>query len=113
MRQAGVLAAAALYALDHHVERLAEDHENARLLAEGLCAARGIVCDATQVETNIVNFDVPGLDAERFAQAAARAGVLLNAIAASRLRAVTHLDVARTQVLGAVERLSRVAAELR
>jgi threonine aldolase len=112
MRQAGVLAAAAHYALDHHLPRLAEDHDNARLLAEGLSASRGIACDAARVETNIVNFDVPGKDAARFAREAAREGVRLNAIAPERLRAVTHLDVSRANVLTAVERLARVAATL-
>ena len=60
MRQAGIIAAACLYALDHHVERLAEDHANARRLAEGLAEIPGIELDPATVETNIVWFDVAG-----------------------------------------------------
>ena len=58
MRQAGIVAAAGLYALDHHVERLAEDHANARVLADGLAAIPGLRLDADRVETNIVIFEV-------------------------------------------------------
>src|ERR671934_2962934 len=54
MRQSGIIAAAGLYALDHHVERLAEDHENARVLAEGLAEIEGVTIDPERVETNIV-----------------------------------------------------------
>jgi threonine aldolase len=109
MRQAGILAAAGLYALDHHRERLAEDHANARLLADGLSRMHGIACNPEHVETNIVNFELPGADATRFAAAAAAAGVRVNAIAPHRLRAVTHLDAARADIVRAVERLERVA----
>jgi threonine aldolase len=112
MRQAGVLAAAALHALEHHRTRLAEDHDNALALAEGLNGLRNIACAPERVETNIVNFEVPGLDAARFAAEAARVGVRVNAIAQARLRAVTHLDVTRTDVLAAVEAFGRVAASL-
>src|SRR5436305_11424930 len=59
MRQAGIVAAGGLYALDHHVERLAEDHANARVLAEGLASVPGVAIDAARVETNIVIFAVP------------------------------------------------------
>jgi threonine aldolase len=91
MRQAGILAAAGLYALDHHVERLAADHENARLLAEGLAALDGVELDPAEVETNIVVFGVP--DAEAFCAALDRADVKMYAIGPQRVRAVTHLDV--------------------
>ena len=68
MRQAGIIAAAGIYALDHHVDRLAEDHERARALARGLAELPGIAVDADRVETNIVIFDVrgTGLTAEEF-----------------------------------------------
>jgi threonine aldolase len=91
MRQAGIIAAAGLYALDHHVDRLAEDHARARRLAEGLAALPGVHLDAGGVETNIVVFDVP--DAPAFSAALARRGVRVGAIGPRRLRAVTHLDV--------------------
>ena len=75
MRQAGIVAAAGLYALDHHVERLADDHANARRLAEGLVEA-GLPVDLEQVETNFVFLDVGalGLAARRRGRAAARGG---------------------------------------
>jgi threonine aldolase len=91
MRQAGVIAAAGLYALDHHVDRLAEDHANARRLAEGLAAIDGITIDPASVETNIVVFDVP--DAPAFCAALESQGVLMGPLGADRVRAVTHLDV--------------------
>jgi threonine aldolase len=106
MRQVGVLAAAALYALEHHRARIADDHAHARQLVQGLAALPGVVCDLAHVETNIVNFDLPGLDAARFASAAAAAGVRLNAIGPHRLRAVTHLDVSGQDIAVAITRLA-------
>ena len=91
MRQAGIVAAAGLYALEHHVERLAEDHARARRLAEGLAALPGVEIDAATVETNIVIFGVA--DAPAFADALDARGVRIGAIGPRRLRAVTHLDV--------------------
>src|SRR5919199_179999 len=91
MRQAGIVAAAGLYALDHHVARLADDHARARRLAEGLAALPGVELDAATVETNIVIFAVP--DAPAFCAALARADVMMLALDARRVRAVTHLDV--------------------
>src|SRR5207253_1095889 len=90
MRQAGVLAAAGLYALDHHLERLAEDHESARRLTAGLAETRGF--RPLPVETNIVlaDLDVPG-GAPAFVAAAREQGVLCNAMAPARIRLVTHL----------------------
>jgi threonine aldolase len=91
MRQAGIVAAAGLYALDHHVERLAGDHERARRLAEGLAAIGGVSIDPEAVETNIVIFAVP--DAAAFCAALEAQDVLMGALDARRVRAVTHLDV--------------------
>ena len=96
MRQAGVIAAAGLYALDHHVERLAEDHDNARVLAEGLVQIEGIAIDPATVETNIVIFEVP--DAAALCADLWQRGVQLGPIAPTRVRAVTHLDVDRDGV---------------
>jgi threonine aldolase len=112
MRQTGMLAAAALYALDHHRDRIADDHANARLLAEGLARLPGVACAAGQVETNIVNFELARHDAKRFSAEAARQGVRVNAIAAQQLRAVTHLDVSRDEITTALERLARVCDQL-
>lgn len=96
MRQAGIVAAAALYALDHHVERLAEDHENARVLGNGLAELPGVELDPAGVETNIVIFAVP--DPVGFIAAMHERGVELSAAAGGRVRAVTHLDVDRAGI---------------
>jgi threonine aldolase len=106
MRQAGVLAAAALHALDHHFARLADDHANARALAEGLARMPGLLCSPARVETNIVLCDLPERDAAAFQKAAAARGVLLNAIAAHRVRLVTHLGVDASEIAPALERLA-------
>ena len=98
MRQVGILAAAGLYALDHHVERLAEDHAHARLLAE----ACGV--DPASVDTNIVV--VPMADPARVVLAAREEGVLVSAVGATSLRMVTHLDVTRADVDRAAKVLS-------
>jgi threonine aldolase len=91
MRQAGIVAAAGLYALDHHVERLADDHVRARRLAEGLAELPRVAIDLASVETNIVIFDVP--DAEQFVRALAAEDVVMGALGPRLVRAVTHLDV--------------------
>jgi threonine aldolase len=105
MRQVGFFAAAADYALDHHVERLAEDHANARLLAERLAASRAIELDPAAVQTNIVVFRLADRapDAATVVAAAREAGVLIVAFSARTIRAVTHLDVTRDQVAEAAE----------
>lgn len=96
MRQAGIIAAGGIYALQHHVERLAEDHERARRLARGLAQLNGLTLDASQVESNIVIFEVqrPGLDAEVFAgRTLASHDVRFSVIGPTTVRAVTHLDL--------------------
>ena len=108
MRQSGVLAAACLYALDHHVARLHEDHENARALAEGLGDLDGVTIDLDAIETNIVFFEVP--DAPALTEALRRDGILVGAYGRHRIRAVTHLDVDRA---GIERALASVAAHLR
>ena len=91
MRQSGIVAAAGLYALDHHVDRLADDHARARRLAEGLAELPGVGLDPATVETNIVIFSVP--DAPAFCAALEREGVGMLPVGPDRVRAVTHLDV--------------------
>jgi threonine aldolase len=93
MRQVGILCAAALYALDNHRARLAEDHANARRLAAGIAGIAGVRVDAHRIETNIVIFEVAGVPAAEVARRTEASGVRLHAIAPTRLRAVTHLDV--------------------
>ncbi|MBM4268987.1 MAG: low-specificity L-threonine aldolase [Deltaproteobacteria bacterium] len=108
MRQAGILAAAGLHALEHHVERLGEDHENARRLAEALVQA-GFRLERPP-ETNIVFLDVP--DAAALVRAARQRGVLLGMAGPKRVRALTHLDVGSGDTLEAGQRLRDFAAEL-
>ncbi|MDD9932646.1 MAG: low-specificity L-threonine aldolase [Myxococcales bacterium] len=106
MRQAGVLAAAASYALEHHRVRLAEDHDNAKRLAAGVAELPGVRCEVAETETNIVNFDLD--DAGAFVKRAAARGVLVNATGPTRVRAVTHLDVSASDI----DRALAVLAEL-
>jgi threonine aldolase len=110
MRQSGVLAAAALYALDHNLTRLAEDHANARLLAERLAGLRGVELNLATVQSNIVIFrmDETAPDAETIVARAKEAGVLVSAFAARTIRAVTHLDVNRDQCRRAADLLAQV-----
>ncbi len=99
MRQAGVLAAAALHALDHHIDRLADDHAHAALLAEGLRQVDGVVVDGPH--TNMVFVDLPADRAKGAVEALAGRGVLVTGL--YRMRWVTHLDVARADVERAVD----------
>ena len=98
LRQGGICAAACLHALDHHVERLAEDHANAAALARALARIEGLTVEAP--ETNLVFFDTrgTGLRAAELAARLRQAGVLVSAMGEWRARACTHLDVDRTQI---------------
>src|SRR4051794_30653286 len=108
MRQAGIVAAGALYALDHHVDRLAEDHALARVLADGLAGLPGVTIDPDDVETNIVIFEHD--EPERLCAGLKERGVLMGAVGGRRVRAVTHLDVDADGVQTALEALERVCA---
>jgi len=104
MRQAGIIAAGGVFALRHHVKRLADDHGNARRLAEALAELPGVVLDPASVETNIVIFELRGaLDAAAAVAALLERGVRMGAMGPRTVRAVTHLDVSATQVERAVE----------
>lgn len=105
MRQAGILAAGALYALDHHRERIGEDHQAARAIAAEVAKVSGAM--VADVETNIINIDTPSTPAARVVEAARLRGVLVGASGPRRVRAVTHLDV-RPEV---VEDVARALAE--
>lgn len=112
MRQAGILAAAGLIALEESPERLPEDHRNARLLAEGLLRVPGIGLQLEKVQTNIVIFDVSGtgLTPGEISARLKRKGVLINGINATHMRAVTHCDVSRQDCEQAVESVSEVVS---
>ncbi len=111
MRQAGILAAAGSYALEHHVERLAEDHANARHLAAGLAACPGVSIDLESVHTNLVFFDVAGtgVEAGELCGRLAARGVHMGAFGRSTMRACTHLDVSAGDVERALAIFSEVA----
>jgi threonine aldolase len=104
MRQSGILAAAGVYALEHHIERLADDHANARLLAEGLSTVKGVRLDPGMPQTNIVFFDTSdaGVAPVDFVAKLLDRGVRMGHIN-RRVRAVTHLDVSRADVEHAIE----------
>ena len=115
MRQAGIIAAAGLYALDHHVERLAEDHENARIFATRIAEVPGIALEPGEIETNLVFFDVggTGLAAGRLAKSLMTRGIRIGVEGNSRMRAVTHLDVDRSGAEEAAEAVARAVADHR
>ena len=110
MRQAGIIAAAGLYALDHHVERLAEDHENARRFAQGIAAVPGIEVDPGRVETNIVLFRLSdsAASAAAFAARLEEAGLRIS-VPGEVLRAVTHLDISCEDIDAAIAILAQAA----
>ena len=118
MRQVGIFAAAALYALDHNYDRLAEDHENARRIAERVAASEHVVLDLDTVRTNILVFHLSeaGPDAPVVVEAAKQAGVRVYAFGPKTIRAVTHLDVTTAEcekageiLLQAIEQTARAA----
>ena len=113
MRQNGIFTGAALYALDHHLARLPEDHANARVFAERLAAGAPVQLDLATVQTNIVVFHLPdnlGLDAPTLSARARDRGVLVNAFGPRTVRAVTHLDVNRAQCVRAADELVALLA---
>ena len=101
LRQAGIVAAGALYALDHNIDRLAEDHANAAALASGLSQLDGVTIDPAEIETNIVIFEVD--DPEAVCATIERAGVRMGVVGPRRIRAVTHLDVDADGIQRAVQ----------
>ena len=110
MRQVGIIAAAGVYALDHHFERLKEDHQNAKRLAVSLKEFKGVSIDPRHVETNIVIFDIAnaGMTAAQVAEAMKKEGVLIHAIGKTQIRLVTHLDVTAEDIEKALKSFERV-----
>ncbi|MCX5656545.1 MAG: beta-eliminating lyase-related protein, partial [Planctomycetota bacterium] len=111
MRQAGVIAAGALYALENHRARLAEDHTNARRLAEGIAGLPGVDLDPATVETNIVIFRTTSMPPAEWVARLKDAGVLVLAGSADTIRAVTHLDVSAAQIGEAIKAFAKAAAK--
>lgn len=108
MRQVGILAAACLYALEHHVERLHEDHEHARMLAQALRELPGV--EVVEPETNIVIFSLSTTTAEEFTARLRERGVLAIPVGGRTVRMVTHRDVSRGDVERAIEAIREVLA---
>lgn len=110
MRQSGILAAAGLYALEHHIDRLSEDHANAKRLAARLQEIPAVTIDPSLVETNMLFFDVHNtkLSTPAFVAALKQEGVLINTVGGSTCRAVTHLDVSAEAIEQAADRFARV-----
>jgi len=103
MRQVGVLAAAGLIALDHMVDRLADDHANARTLAEGLAELPGVKCDLSRVQTNLVYFELDTMPAPAFTDECIRHGLLSDWIGPRRMRFVTHYGIGVEDVQSALK----------
>ena len=114
MRQSGVIAAAALYALEHNWDRLADDHDNAQRLAAGVANIKGLECQVDKMQTNLVFFEVKkaGMTGAQFVKACQDRGVGMGTSAgsATRIRAVTHLDVNRQDIDAALKIISDVMA---
>jgi threonine aldolase len=110
MRQVGILAAAGLYALEHHRARLADDHANARALAEAIAGTPGLTVDLARVQTNIVMIDLAKLTSDAFVALARAQGVLVGTSGPQRVRAVAHLDVDRDAVLRAAKTIAQIVA---
>jgi threonine aldolase len=110
MRQAGIIAAAGVFALRHHINRLAADHENAKLLAHGLAELRGISLNPDEVETNIVILDISktGRTSREIADELLTHGLRMSMVSPTRLRAVTHLDISKRDVEEALQIMKRV-----
>jgi threonine aldolase len=111
-RQAGIVAAGALYALRHHRTRLIEDHANAKLLAEGIHDCPGIELDPGDVETNIVRFKIRGVPAGEFAERLYARGVYVLPTGPDGIRAVTYLNISRAQIMDAIRIVREVASAL-
>ena len=112
MRQAGILAAGGLHAVREHRARLADDHANARLLAEQLAGAKNVAVDVARVHTNIVMIDLAHGTADAVIAIAREDGILLGSAGPQRIRAVTHLDVDTAGVQRAVKVIAEIAAAL-
>ena len=111
MRQGGIIAAAGVYALEHMVDRLADDHANAKLLARGLAELPMVDLDPENIDTNIVIFGVRG-DWLGFARSMKQHGVLSTVTAPGRLRMVTHYGIERGDIEEALERVRHAASAL-
>jgi threonine aldolase len=111
LRQSGIVAAAGIYALEHHIERLKDDHDNAKLLAKGLATIKKIRVESTEPQTNIIFFDISqtGMDGNAFHAKTQQRGVRFSG-SGQRVRAVTHLDVSRADIEKAIQIVQELLA---
>jgi threonine aldolase len=109
MRQSGILAAAGIYALDHHYERLKDDHENARYFAKRLSEIRNVTINVEEVETNLIYFGIDGRTPQWIESELRKKDVWVFAERPTEVRAVTHLDVNRTQIDHALDVIANIA----
>jgi len=111
MRQAGIIAAGGIFALEHNVSRLKEDHKHAKMLAETIADQKGLEIDPDTVETNIVLFSVADGKADLFADELLKKGIRVSRME-GKLRAVTHLDLSLEDIRYAVKHLEKTAKEV-
>ncbi len=113
MRQVGIIAAAGIYALDHHMERLEEDHRNAKRLAFGLKGLKGVTINPEEVETNIILFNIAdtGMTAPQMAEAMKKNGVLIHPVGKTQIRLVTNLDVSSQDIDVALKAFEKLLAK--
>ena len=112
MRQSGIIAAGALYALEHNIERLADDHANAKRLAAAIAEMPHVKMDPAGVDTNLVFFTIEGVDGAQFRERLAAAGVLCTGTSPQRVRMVCHLDVTRDDIDAAISIIQSVLLAL-
>ncbi len=110
MRQVGIIAAGALFALQHHRARLAEDHTNAKALASGLAGVSGLETDPAEVETNMVRFRLRSMPADQFVERLQERGILVLAVGPETIRAVTSLMVTSEDIQAAITIVARALA---
>lgn len=115
MRQVGMIAAAGIYALEHHLDRIKEDHQNAKRLAVGLKELKGISIDPKHVETNIVIFDIAdtGMTGSQVAEAIKKERILIHAFGKTQIRLVTHLDVSNDDIEEALKAFEKIFGKKR
>jgi threonine aldolase len=115
MRQVGIIAAAGIYALDQHIDRLALDHANAKRLAQGLSQIVGVKIDTNSVKTNIVVFDVSEMstDPHLIVESIKERGILMIPFGKTLIRAVTHLDVNPEDIERTIEITAGVFSSLK
>jgi threonine aldolase len=115
LRQSGILAAAGLYALDHNIQKLAEDHANAVALGEAITAVPGLKLFTPRIESNIVFFEstLPDVSSRQIFEALLARGVRMGMTYGNMIRAVTHLDVSSDDITRAGEVLAAVVADLK